>query len=212
LQERFLLIQSGVQDEYDELKEEIDQLENYCEETKETLQTQIANNQDLLKTCQTKLAEATEKEATAGEKGRSTAAENEKLTNELEKQMATCSKKIHRLRDRDLRAEENPRRALQDEGWRRCDRLFPGLCSVEVVSGRMQCILRWWHPDCLANCWNSPKWRCWVLATRNGKDLQCKAMPSGLRFVSLVRLEQVQCGMWRWCPAAFARSEGANAV
>jgi hypothetical protein len=93
LQERFLLIQSGVQDEYDELKEEIDQLENYCEETKETLQTQIANNQDLLKTCQTKLAEATEKEATAGEKGRSTAAENEKLTNELEKQMATCSKK-----------------------------------------------------------------------------------------------------------------------
>jgi hypothetical protein len=92
LQERFLLIQSGVQDEYDELKEEIDQLMNYCEETKETLQTQIANNQDLLKTCQTKLAEATEKEATAGEKGRTTAEENEKLDGELRKKMDTCSK------------------------------------------------------------------------------------------------------------------------
>merc|ERR1719198_338768 len=72
LQERFLLIQAGIEDERDELMEEISMLENYCEETKKTLETQIANDEDLLEESQTKLAKATEKEANAGETARQT--------------------------------------------------------------------------------------------------------------------------------------------
>merc|ERR1719276_525648 len=67
LQERFLLIQSGIKDERDELMEEISMLEHFCEETKKTLETQIANDEDMLEESQTKLAKATEKEANAGE-------------------------------------------------------------------------------------------------------------------------------------------------
>jgi hypothetical protein len=91
LQERFLLIQAGIQDERDELLEEIAMLENFCEETKKTLETTIANDQTSLSNSQTKLAAATEKEATAGETARQTATENQQLNNDLVKQMKTCS-------------------------------------------------------------------------------------------------------------------------
>merc|ERR1719199_2188500 len=91
LQERFLLIQSGIEDERDELLEEIAMLENFCEETKKTLETQIANDEDMLSNAQTKLAAATTKEANAGETARTTAKENEQLNNDLVKQMKTCS-------------------------------------------------------------------------------------------------------------------------
>merc|ERR1719157_198681 len=91
LQERFLLIQAGIKDERDELLEEIQMLENFCEETKKTLETQIQNDKDMLSQAQTKLAAATEKEATAGETARSTAAENAQLNTDLVKQMKTCS-------------------------------------------------------------------------------------------------------------------------
>jgi len=91
LQERFLLIQSGIEDERDELLDEISMMENFCEETKQTIETQIANDEDMLSNAQTKLAAATEKEATAGETARQTAIENEELNNDLVKQMKTCS-------------------------------------------------------------------------------------------------------------------------
>jgi len=65
LQERFLLIQAGIQDERDELMDEISMMENFCEETKNTLETEIQNDKDNLEAAQTKLAGATEKEATA---------------------------------------------------------------------------------------------------------------------------------------------------
>merc|ERR1719352_2081285 len=91
LQERFLLIQAGIQDERDELLDEISMLESFCEETKNLLETQIANDEDMLSNAQTKLAAATEKEATAGEEARQTAKENEGLNNDLVKQMKTCS-------------------------------------------------------------------------------------------------------------------------
>merc|ERR1719454_2848447 len=91
LQERFLLIQSGIEDERDELLEHISMLEHFCEETKKTLETQIADDQDTLSNAQTKLAAATEKEATAGETARQTAAENDELDKDLVKQMKTCS-------------------------------------------------------------------------------------------------------------------------
>merc|ERR1719456_1749224 len=66
-------------------------MEHFCEETKQTLETQIANDQDMLSNAQTKLAAATEKEATAGETARQTAAENNQLNTDLVKQMKTCS-------------------------------------------------------------------------------------------------------------------------
>jgi len=91
LQERFLLIQAGIQDERDELMEEISMLEHYCEETKQTHETQIQNDKDMLSNAQTKLAAATEKEATAGETARQIAAENAQLNGDLVKQMKTCS-------------------------------------------------------------------------------------------------------------------------
>jgi hypothetical protein len=55
------------------------------------LETEIANDEDLLAESQTKLAAATEKEANAGETARNTNAENTKLNNDLLKQMKTCS-------------------------------------------------------------------------------------------------------------------------
>jgi len=91
LQERFLLIQSGIEDERDELLEEIAMMEHFCKETKNTLEVQIAADQDMLSNAQTKLAAATEKEATAGEAARQTAAENGQLNGDLVKQMKTCS-------------------------------------------------------------------------------------------------------------------------
>jgi hypothetical protein len=91
LQERFLLIQAGIEDERDELLEEISMLESFCEETKKTLETQIANDQDMLANSQTKLAQATEKEANAGEIARQTAIKNGQLNADLLKQMKTCS-------------------------------------------------------------------------------------------------------------------------
>jgi len=91
LQERFLLIQSGIEDERDELLEHIDMLKQFCEETKNTFQAQIQDDEDMLSNAQTKLAGATEKEATAGETARQTANQNAQLNKDLVTQMKTCS-------------------------------------------------------------------------------------------------------------------------
>merc|ERR1719401_3182559 len=66
-------------------------MEGFCKETKESFEAQIANDERMLSDSQTKLAAATEKEANAGEIARQTAAENEQMNNDLEKQMKTCS-------------------------------------------------------------------------------------------------------------------------
>jgi hypothetical protein len=91
LQERFLLIQAGIQDERDELMEEISMMEEFCKEVQETLENEIQNDKDNLEAAQTKLAGATEKEATAGETARQINAENSQLDADLRKQMKTCS-------------------------------------------------------------------------------------------------------------------------
>ena len=57
----------------------------------DTLETQIRNDEDMLADSQTKLGQATEKEATAGETARQTAAENEQMDSDLRKQMKTCT-------------------------------------------------------------------------------------------------------------------------
>merc|ERR1719409_1530805 len=91
LQERFLLIQSGIEDERDNLLEQIEMLENYRDETKKMLEDEISSDETSLENAQTKLAEATQKEATAGETARQTAKENNQLNDDLQKQMKTCS-------------------------------------------------------------------------------------------------------------------------
>jgi hypothetical protein len=91
LQERFLLIQAGIADERDQLTEDIAKLEDTCAETRQTLETSIANDESLLDSSQTKLAFATEKEASAGEKARTISKENEELNTDLVKQMKKCS-------------------------------------------------------------------------------------------------------------------------
>jgi len=92
LQERFLLIQSGVQDEKENLLDEIDMKKSLCEETAKTLQTQIGDDQNRLSEAQTQLSNAMTKEANAGESARLTANENEQLNKDLVKQMKSCSK------------------------------------------------------------------------------------------------------------------------
>merc|ERR1719258_465476 len=66
-------------------------MEAHCKETREALETQIADDQKSLDDAQTKLGLATEKEATAGETARLTAAEHDQLSDDLKKQMKTCS-------------------------------------------------------------------------------------------------------------------------
>jgi len=91
LQERFLLIQAGIMDERDELLEEIAKMENFCEETKGTMETQVANDGSLLGAAQTKLAGATEDEATAGENARQTSKQFNSMNTDLVHQMKTCN-------------------------------------------------------------------------------------------------------------------------
>merc|ERR1719440_2672489 len=91
LQERFLLIQSGIEDERDQLLEDISKMEDNCEEIRTTLENQIQQDQKMLDNAQTKLAQATEKEADAGEVARTTAKEHDDLNDDLKKQMKSCS-------------------------------------------------------------------------------------------------------------------------
>merc|ERR1719487_513392 len=91
LQERFLLIQSGIKDDAEALKEDIADMEQHCQDTRETLEEQIKNDEDMLAEAQTKLGLATEKESTAGETARQTAAENDQLDADLRKQMKVCT-------------------------------------------------------------------------------------------------------------------------
>jgi len=91
LQSRFLAIQGGIADERDSLLEQISNLESDCTEQRNTLETSIENDNSLLSSSQTKLAQATEKESTAGEEARQVAKQNEGYNADLVKQMKTCS-------------------------------------------------------------------------------------------------------------------------
>jgi hypothetical protein len=86
-----LAIQGGIADERDQLLEDISKMEASCEEQKKTLETTIANDEDLLASSNVKLAAATEKESTAGEIARQTAKQNEQYNADLVTQMKKCS-------------------------------------------------------------------------------------------------------------------------
>jgi hypothetical protein len=91
LQQRFLIIQAEIADQRDELMDQIANKEAECAEMKKSLETSIENDKSLLSASQTKLAQATEKEASAGETGRQVAKENEGYNSDLVKQMKICS-------------------------------------------------------------------------------------------------------------------------
>merc|ERR1719487_604820 len=62
-----------------------------CDETRKSLEASIEADKSLMSSSQTKLAEATEKEASAGEKGRQVSKENAAYNADLVKQMKICS-------------------------------------------------------------------------------------------------------------------------
>jgi len=91
LQERFLLIQSGIKDELENLLSEIAFMTESCKETADTHEKRIQDDNDRLLQGQEDLAEGTKKEATAGEDARQIAKANEELNTDLKKRMKTCS-------------------------------------------------------------------------------------------------------------------------
>merc|ERR1719446_1696476 len=93
LQERFLNIQAGMKDEYNQLKVDIEMLEEYCKEVRTTLQTEIDDAESMLSESQAKLAKATERISEAMSTARSTAKKNAELDSELKKQMKECNEK-----------------------------------------------------------------------------------------------------------------------
>merc|ERR1719199_1603893 len=68
LQGRFLQIQAKIADERDQLMDDISSHDQACQETKKTLESSIESDGSLLSSSQTKLAAATEKEASEGER------------------------------------------------------------------------------------------------------------------------------------------------
>lgn len=91
MQDRFILIQSGLKEDHDNVKDEIVETEKSCEETEETLSKSVEKAEHILKSYQTKLAEGTSCENEAAESGRLANTEFEELSKELEKMKAECS-------------------------------------------------------------------------------------------------------------------------
>jgi hypothetical protein len=97
LQERFMQIQFGIQDEHAQLLEELDRTEKHCKETQELLSKEIERLELKLSDQQTYLAAAMAEEQDAGETGR----EENKVHHDFETQMFThredCSVEMRRL-------------------------------------------------------------------------------------------------------------------
>jgi len=91
LQERFLLIQSGMMDERDDLLQSIKELEQYCEEVRNTLLAQIDDAKEMLSEAQLKLAKATSDISNAMSIARTTYERNNNLDDELRKKMKKCN-------------------------------------------------------------------------------------------------------------------------
>jgi len=92
IQERFLLIQSGIKDEAENLLQEIALMEENCKATADTLEAQIQDDHNRQNQAELDLADGTKMEADAGENARQTARQNDQLNGDLKRQMKTCSK------------------------------------------------------------------------------------------------------------------------
>jgi hypothetical protein len=91
IQERFLLMQSEIQDENDDLSEEITKLQGQCERTVKNIHMQMGNEEQTLRDEQTKLATSMTCEANAGEQGRLANKDFESAHSDLKSMMKTCS-------------------------------------------------------------------------------------------------------------------------
>merc|ERR1719316_241274 len=92
LQERFLNIEAGMQDEKDQLLQSIKELESYCEEIRTTLSTEIDDAKSMQSEAEIKLAKATEDISDAMKVAHSTWEKNSELDSKLRKEMDTCNK------------------------------------------------------------------------------------------------------------------------
>merc|ERR1719482_2522020 len=99
LKDRFIDIQSGIQDKYDELKQEIAQLEEECASTVANLMAQIAEFEAKLKKAQTQLAESTEQLNDAMEQSRLKQEQLAKTYQEWSVEMARCRAAIRNLKE-----------------------------------------------------------------------------------------------------------------
>jgi len=91
IQERFTLIQSGIQDERDNLKEDIAKMERKCKARKDNIEEQIKDAEQDLKDQQTKLADSMTCEANAAEDARLSNKEHGDATADLKEMMTTCT-------------------------------------------------------------------------------------------------------------------------
>jgi len=91
LQERFILIQSGLKDTEDDMKDDVVDLENTCQKTEEALSRAVEKAEQTLKEYQTKLAEGTSCENEAAEEGRLANTQFQQMSNELHKMKVACS-------------------------------------------------------------------------------------------------------------------------
>jgi len=91
LTERFLLIQSGLNDDKEGLLLDIASMEEHCKVTEKGIQEEIQDAESIHAEAQTALGEGTQKEAEAGEKVRRTTAKNKQFDDDLRKQMKACS-------------------------------------------------------------------------------------------------------------------------
>jgi len=89
--ERFLLIQSGIQDERDDLQENIGKMEEQCKEETGNMQSQAQGFSQSLSDEQTKLAASMTCEANAAEEGRLGNKQHADATGELKGMMNTCT-------------------------------------------------------------------------------------------------------------------------
>jgi hypothetical protein len=147
LQERFILIQSGLKDSEDSMKEEVVGVENDCEKTQATLSRSVEKAEQTLKNYQTKLAEGTGCENEAAEAGRLGNEEFQEMTKELHKMKAECSGNYQNFETemcgiKKIRAElYNKMKGAGGKPFFQDCKLSdwtPGECSKECAGGMMQ--------------------------------------------------------------------------
>jgi hypothetical protein len=126
LQERFMQIQFGIQDEHAQLLAELDRTEKHCKETQELLSKEIEGVELKLSDQQTYLAAAMAEEQDAGETGR----EENKVHHDFETQMFSeredCSVEMRRLESEEcglkkIRGEISRMSNVEDPFFQDCE-------------------------------------------------------------------------------------------
>jgi len=146
LEERFILIQSGLKDTEDNMKDNVVDVEKDCEKTEETLSVALEKAEQTLKSYQTKLAEGTGCVNEAAEEGRLGNKEFSELTEELHKMKSQCSLNYQTLEGemcgiKKIRGELYTK--MKGTGGKpffqdcKLSDWTPGECSVDCAGGTM---------------------------------------------------------------------------